>query len=249
MGSRVSITRVISRDLVGLEVLFYSRNLNKKMVKMKKNIESNKHLEEAQCFIRYGLGPVRRPGLPRWQPSIKCYLVVPYPRHAGKRRNAGFFKSIKEASGGRRYVYDKVKTRLALIRAYDYLKTVAEEDKTILFVGTGSNTSRIVGVSARRCRSSYIITKWLGGTLTNWEICRSRIRYLKSLILLEKTSEVWARQPKKETARRRRTLKKLLYKLGGLRNMERIPDCAIIVDPAYEHKAVLECIKLKIPIV
>jgi small subunit ribosomal protein S2 len=150
--------------------------------------------------------------------------------------------------GGYLY-FDAVLISLSLFFACRHLEHESKNEKRFLFIGTRKVAARIVVREARRCGASYLTSRWRSGTLTNWEICRSRIAYFNALNLLKKGGKMRFCSTKKEAARFERVRKKLKRGLGGLRNMIRIPDCVIVVDPTHEGKAVAECVKLKIPII
>jgi len=147
------------------------------------------------------------------------------------------------------YLLDLVQTALCLSFACKYLENASFENKTFLFVCTKKRIAPIVKRAARKCRASYHTTRWRSGTLTNWEVCYSRIAYFNALNLLKKGGKLRSLYAKKEAARLGRILEKLKRGFGGLRNMVRRPDCVVIVDPRCERRAVLECVKLGIPVV
>lgn len=147
------------------------------------------------------------------------------------------------------YVLDLVKTVLCLSFACKYLERASFEKKTLLFVSTKEGVAPIVKRAARKCGASYLTSRWRSGTLTNWEVCHSRIAYFNALSLLKKTGKMRVFYTKKEVSRLNRVLGKLKRAFGGLRNMVRIPDCVIVVDPRCDRRAVSECVKLGIPVI
>lgn len=146
------------------------------------------------------------------------------------------------------HVIDLVQTAYLIRQAYNYVQNASKKKKTFLFIGTKSVASSVVVKEASRCGASYISNRWLGGILTNWKTVRSRIKYLNTLDEKEKSGEI-KRLPKKEAASLRRKHEKLKYNLGGLRNLEKVPDVVILVDPNHESTAFSECLKLSIPII
>lgn len=142
------------------------------------------------------------------------------------------------------HIIDLTKTVTLLKRAKSYLESSAREGKTFLFVGTKDQVSSLIAEEAIRCNSFYVNHHWLGGTLTNWNTFRKRIRYLKDL---EKRDS--SLLTKKEEAFHKMQLEKFRIVLGGIKEMRSLPDIVIIIDQNQEMNAVLECRKLGIPIV
>ena len=125
-------------------------------------------------------------------------------------------------------------------------KTVADGG-TVLFVGTKRQAQEIVQREASRCGMPYVNYRWLGGTLTNWKTIRSRIDTLKQLEKRRDAGE-FDRLTKKEALVLERKIAKLQLRLGGIRNMKRVPDILVVVDAEREHTAVKEANILKIPV-
>jgi small subunit ribosomal protein S2 len=117
----------------------------------------------------------------------------------------------------------------------------------VLFVGTKRQAAETVQREAQRCGMPYVNTRWLGGTMTNWSTIRSRIDTLKKLTKMRE-EEDYGGLTKKEILMQERELEKLELRLGGLRDMKRLPDLLIVVDPTREDTAVLEANKLNIPV-
>ncbi len=139
-------------------------------------------------------------------------------------------------------------TAVLIDKAYDYIKSVASEGKTILFVGTKKQAQKAIEDEAKRCGMYYINSRWLGGTLTNFKTIRSRVARLNELDHMEKVGE-FNLLPKKEVIKLRGEMAKLEKNLGGIREMEKLPDVIFIVDTKKEHLAVKEAKALNIPIV
>lgn len=146
------------------------------------------------------------------------------------------------------HIIDLVQTAQLMESAYDYMRTVSEQGKKVLFVGTKRQAAGIIATEAQRCGSYYVNQRWLGGMLTNWATIKTRVDRLKELERLQDTGSL-ALRPKKEGAVLKRELAKLQKYLGGIKNMRRIPDVVVLVDQRREYNAVLECQKLGIPIV
>ena len=132
--------------------------------------------------------------------------------------------------------------------ALKFLSNVASNKGKILFVGTKRAASEAVKEAALQSDQFYVNHRWLGGMLTNWVTLKSRIERLKTLEQ-EEVDQVFDLLPKKEASLRLKELEKLRKHLNGVKDMERIPDVAIIVDQKREMTAVRECRKLGIPII
>ena len=146
------------------------------------------------------------------------------------------------------HILDLVQSSQLLKEANLYVKSAAEKDKSFLFVGTKRQASSLIAQEAKRCNSYYVNHRWLGGMLTNWVTLKSRIERLKTLEQQE-ADQVFNLLPKKEASLRLKELEKLRKHLNGIKDMERLPDVAIIVDQKREITAVRECRKLGIPII
>ena len=133
-------------------------------------------------------------------------------------------------------------------KAYDYIKEMASQGKTILFVGTKKQAQKAIEDEAKRCGMYYINSRWLGGTLTNFKTIRSRIERLNKLNNMEKVGE-FNLLPKKEVIKLKAERDKLEKNLGGIKEMTKLPDVLFIVDTKKEHIAVDEARALNIPIV
>ena len=146
------------------------------------------------------------------------------------------------------HILDLVQSVQLLKEANLYLESAAEQKKTFLFIGTKRQASSLIAQEAKRCNSYYVNHRWLGGMLTNWITLKSRIARLKKLELQE-ANQIFDALPKKEAALRKTELGKLRRHLNGVKNMDRLPDIAIIVDQKREISAIRECRKLNIPII
>lgn len=133
-------------------------------------------------------------------------------------------------------------------KAYDYIKEMASQGKTILFVGTKKQAQKAIEDEAKRCGMYYINSRWLGGTLTNFKTIRSRVERLNKLNNMEKVGE-FNLLPKKEVIKLKAERDKLEKNLGGIKDMVKLPDVMFIVDTKKEHIAVKEARALNIPIV
>ncbi len=132
--------------------------------------------------------------------------------------------------------------------AYNFVVEQAKAGKTVLFVGTKKQAQEAIQQEAERCGMYYVNSRWLGGTLTNFKTIKTRIERLNKLDLMEKTGE-FDLLPKKEVLGLKAERDKLLYNLGGIREMKALPGIMFVVDPNCEQNAVKEARKLHIPVV
>ena len=146
------------------------------------------------------------------------------------------------------HILDLVQSATLLKEANTYLESAAKEGQTFLFIGTKRQASTLIAQESKRCDSYYVNYRWLGGMLTNWSTVKERITYLKDLEKQE-ASGTFDILPKKEATLRRKELKKLRRHLDGIKEMDRVPDVAIIIDQKREMTALKECRKLGIPVV
>ena len=146
------------------------------------------------------------------------------------------------------HVLDLVQSATLLKEANSYLQYSARQGSTFLFIGTKRQASGLIEQEAKRCDSYYVNYRWLGGMLTNWVTLKDRIKRLKNLEQQE-ADNTFSILTKKEASLRRKELEKLRRHLNGVKNMNRLPDVAIIIDQKREITAIRECRKLGIPIV
>lgn len=146
------------------------------------------------------------------------------------------------------HILDLVQSATLLKEADCYLKSAASEGKTFLFIGTKRQASTLISQEAKRCESYYVNHRWLGGMLTNWTTMKERIQRLKDLEQQE-ADNTFDLLTKKEASLRRKELQKLRKHLDGIKQMEKLPDVAIVIDQKREMTAIRECRKLGIPII
>lgn len=146
------------------------------------------------------------------------------------------------------YILNLEQTVELIDKAYAFIKSVVEEGKSILFVGTKKQAKDAIIEEAQKCGQFYVGSRWLGGTLTNFKTIRSRVEYLNKLNLMEKTGE-FDLLPKKEVLKLKAERDKLEENLGGIKEMRTLPGALFVVDPNKENIAVREARSLGIPIV
>ncbi len=145
------------------------------------------------------------------------------------------------------HIIDLQQTLTNLNNYYDLVRDIVAGTGTVLFVGTKRQAQEAVAREAERCGMPYINQRWLGGTLTNWKTIRDRIDTLKKLEKRRDNGE-FELISKKEALILNRKIEKLQQRLGGIRNMRKLPDLLVIVDTKREATAVKEANTLEIPV-
>ena len=145
------------------------------------------------------------------------------------------------------YIIDLQKTVKKLEEAYEALKEIAANEGKVLFVGTKKQAQEAAEECALRTNMFYVNERWLGGTLTNFKTIRSRIRRMEEIEKME-TDGTFEALPKKEVIQIRKEYEKLNKNLKGIREMKRIPQAMVIVDPRKEEIAIKEARILGIPV-
>ena len=146
------------------------------------------------------------------------------------------------------YIIDLQKTVRKIDEAYMFVRDIALEGKSVLFVGTKKQAQESIEAEAKRCGMFYVNNRWLGGTLTNFRTMQTRIKRLNDIDAMEKNGQFDV-LPKKEVIKLCAEREKLLKNLGGIREMKKLPGALFIVDPRKERIAVAEARTLGIPIV
>jgi small subunit ribosomal protein S2 len=167
--------------------------------------------------------------------------------HQTRRWNPKMDKYIFTERNGI-YIIDLQKTVKKVDEAYNFVRQLAENGGTMLFVGTKKQAQDSVKDEAERCGMYYINQRWLGGTLTNFSTIQKRTDRLHQLNKWEDDG-TFAVLPKKEVILLRKEKERLEKFLGGIKNMRKLPDALFIIDPRKERIAVAEARKLGIPIV
>ncbi|WP_459929829.1 30S ribosomal protein S2 [Desulfosporosinus burensis] len=146
------------------------------------------------------------------------------------------------------YIIDLQKTVKKVDEAFNFVRNLATEGGTMLFVGTKKQAQESVKDEAIRCGMYFVNERWLGGMLTNFQTIQKRVDRLRVLERME-AEGVFEVLTKKEVSALRHEMEKLERFLGGIKNMKKLPDALFIVDPRKERIAVAEARRLKIPIV
>ena len=163
----------------------------------------------------------------RWNPKMKRFIF-------GERNGI--------------YIIDLNQTLVRIEAAYTFVRDMAAEGGTILFVGTKKQTQDPIANAANKCGMPYVNERWLGGMLTNFTTISARVKKMQEYERMKEAGDFEA-MPKKEALILSRELEKLQRNLGGIRGLSRMPDAVFIIDTKKEHIAVTEANKLHMPIV
>jgi small subunit ribosomal protein S2 len=164
----------------------------------------------------------------RWNPKMKPYIF-------GARNGI--------------YIIDLQQTVKMFRDAYTFVRDRTAQGGQLLFVGTKSQAQDAIREEAERCGAFYVNTRWLGGTLTNFQTIRQSIDRLKKLDEMLEDPIVAEALTKRELIGMRRERDKLLASLGGIKGMRKLPDAIFVIDPKKEEIAIKEANKLGIPVV
>ena len=162
----------------------------------------------------------------RWNPKMKSFIFT-------------------ERNGI--HIIDLQQTLAQMEKAYNLVRDTVADGGTLVFVGTKKQAQENLTAAAERCGMPYVSQRWLGGTLTNWQTIKQRISYLLELEQRRDTGD-FERLTKKEALKLEQLIVKLNRRLGGLKNMSRLPELLFIVDTRREAIAVKEGSILNIPI-
>ncbi len=163
----------------------------------------------------------------RWNPKMKPYIF-------GARNGI--------------HIIDLQKTVRLFKLAYEFITKIVSEGYSVLFVGTKKQAHESIVEESERCGMFYVVNRWLGGTLTNFQTIRQSIARLRELEAMEEDGSI-NRYTKKEVLKMEKELFKLNRNLGGIKNMDELPGAIFVVDPKRERIAVREARMLGIPVV
>ena len=163
----------------------------------------------------------------RWNPKMKEYIFT-------------------ERNGI--YIIDLQKTVKKIDEAYYFVRDLAMNGQSLLFVGTKKQAQESIEQEAKRCEMFYVNQRWLGGMLTNFKTIQGRIAQLRKIEKMEADGD-FAFLPKKEVIKLKAEQEKLEKNLGGIKDMKKLPGALFVVDPRKEHIAILEAQTLGIPVV
>jgi small subunit ribosomal protein S2 len=163
----------------------------------------------------------------RWNPKMKPYIF-------GARNGI--------------HIIDLQKTVKLFRTAYDFIVKTVSEGYPVLFVGTKKQAHDSIVEESERCGMFYVVNRWLGGTLTNFQTLKKSISRFKELDTMKQDGSI-NRYTKKEALKMEKELVKLEKNLGGIKDMDELPGAVFVVDPKRERIAVREAKKLGIPVV
>lgn len=146
------------------------------------------------------------------------------------------------------HIFNLEKSKECLEKAIEFAKRSAANGKNILFVSTKPQAAALLSEAATECRMPFVVQKWMGGLLTNFSTIKQRIKYFKSLRDQEKNGE-FEKYTKKEASELRKTIEKLEAALGGVRELDALPDAVFVADVVRDRIAVKEANKMKIPVI
>ncbi len=146
------------------------------------------------------------------------------------------------------YIIDLQKTVKKLEEAYNFVKDIASEGKSVLFVGTKKQAQEAIREEATRCNMFFVNSRWLGGMLTNFRTMRGRVDRMNQLQKMQEDG-TFDMLPKKEVVKLLHEQEKLERYMGGVKGMKTLPGAIFVVDPRKEHNAIAEARKLGIPVV
>jgi len=167
--------------------------------------------------------------------------------HQTQRWNPKMKKFIFTSRNGI-YIIDLKKTLLSIQRACGKLREIASQGDKVLFVGTKKQAQLVVKDEARRCDEFFVIERWLGGTLTNFQTIKANIKRLKDIERMQEDG-TFSNLTKKEAMILEKEKSRLDKFLNGIKDMYKLPAAIIVVDAKKERIAVAEAKKLKIPVI
>ena len=163
----------------------------------------------------------------RWNPKMRRFIL-------GERNGI--------------YLIDLRQTLRGIEESYGFVRDLVAGGGTILFVGTKKQTQGPIATYAEACGMPYVNERWLGGMLTNLQTVSTRVKRMQEFEAMQRAGDFEA-MPKKEALRNTRELEKLQRNLGGIRNLDKLPDAIFVIDTKKEHIAVTEANKLGLPVV
>ena len=163
----------------------------------------------------------------RWNPKMKPYIYA--------KRKLIHILDIRESLRG-------------LLTAEKFLEKIVSQGQDVVFVGAKRQAKNTIKSEAARCAMHFVNERWIGGTLTNFNVIRSRVSRLEELEKLDQSGEL-DKYSKKEGATLRRELEKIRRNLDGIRRMRRLPGALVVVDPRREKIAVAEANLMGVPTV
>lgn len=177
----------------------------------------------------------------------KLFSVGAHFAYAPSRRHPSTTPFIFGSKGGVE-LFDLEQTAEFLENALAFIKVLAQESKTILFVGGKAEAREALVRTAQRLSMPYVASRWIGGTLSNFSEIKKRLARLADLMGKREKGEL-AKFTKRERLFIDREISDLEGMFGGIKHLQKLPDALVVVDPRYEGVGVEEARKLKLPIV
>lgn len=146
-------------------------------------------------------------------------------------------------------IFDLEKTSALLDIAKETLKEAGLQGKTVLFVSTKDETSRVTKLAAEKTESPYVTNRWIGGMLTNFSEIKKRINRLEALLHEKESGELERKYTKKERVVIGREIDKLTFNFAGIASIQKTPDFMVVVDPRHDAIAVTEAAEKHIPVI
>lgn len=146
------------------------------------------------------------------------------------------------------HIFDLNQSYQGLMAAVEFLEGISAQGRTILFVSTKPQATELIRQEAEKCGMPYVTSKWIPGLLTNFKTIRTRVKFLLDLKEQKATGE-FEKYTKKEASGLNKEIEKLEMALGGVVNMEKLPDVVLVLDCVRDRTAVQESQKVKIPLV
>jgi len=181
-------------------------------------------------------------------PLVTLRELVEAGMHFGHRASRWNPKMARYIFGKQNLIHiiDLRETVRGLVKACKFASRLSAQGRDILFVGTKRQARNAIRTEAYRCKMHFVCDRWLGGTLTNFDTIRLRLRRLAELEELEKSGDIQS-YSKKMGAALRRERQKIERNLEGIRNMDALPGALVVIDPKREKIAVAEATRLGIP--
>ena len=168
-----------------------------------------------------------------------------YPRTRRHPTAARFLYSTKDRTD----IFDLEETQKRLDAAKEFVATLAQAGKPVLFVGGKHEAAAIVKLVAEKIGAPYVAGRWIGGTLTNFKNIRKRIELLEKITADKESGELEKKYTKKEQLLLQRKVDGLIFRFGGITKLLDMPGALFVVDSRHENTAVLEANQMKIPVI
>jgi len=218
----------------------------KKMIEEELVIDSEKNLEKKRK--KYEEDYFSQVDFSEMEISVEdMFKNGVYFGHHKSRKNPQMNEYIFATKNGIN-ILDLQKTAFKLKEAMKFIEDIVSSGQDILFVGTKKQAKRIIQSAAKKCEMPYVCERWLGGTFTNFEIISSRTRYLREGVEKKERGE-YSKYTKFEEMKKGEELERMEFRMGGIKNMKKLPGAIFVVSIQEDNLAVKEALKKNIPIV